>query len=135
MVDYNATQLWSFSRATMTPDPHPAAQRFAVVLAGDNTVPQVVATPASGTPISPSDAVQLDVTDETGLRRVIIMVQISNERYVVHDGDVFCGFFSNLSSRVAIPGGWRYSIKRSGGWSSSPAFYVSAVDQGGNEAL
>ena len=91
--------------------------------------------PAVGTPLNRSDFVRFDVTDNTALRRVNLHVALGSDVFVVHDGDNFRGRFTNFSSRAAIAGGFRYSVKPNGGWTSAPTFTVSAIDTSGNEAI
>lgn len=91
-------------------------------------------SPLPGTPISRNEPISFDVTDASGLERAIIMVTISGITYVVHDGDKFRGEFSNFSSRSVITDGFRYSIRRNGGWLAAPTFEVAAYDTDGNEA-
>lgn len=91
--------------------------------------------PAVGTPITRSEIVSFDVIDNlSSLRRAEVFVTLAGETYVVHDGDKFRGQFSNLSSRSAIPGGFRFNVKRNGGWINPPVFEVHATDTSGNEA-
>jgi hypothetical protein len=92
--------------------------------------------PAVGTPLVRSDVVQFDVLDNvSALRRVIVIVTLGGETFVVHDGFAFRGQFSNLSTRSAIVGGFRFNVRRNGGWTNPPTFEVHAVDTSGNEAI
>jgi hypothetical protein len=124
-----------------TPDAAPGSGGSAshILLApatGDTTAPQIGNfDPAAGTPLERNTPVVFEVTDETALRRVAVFVVHSNQTLVVHDGDGFRGEFANYSSRVAIPGGWRYSVRRNGGWLSAIRFEIIAIDTSGNEAL
>jgi len=91
-------------------------------------------SPAVGTPIARNDAVRFDVTDDNGLLRAEVFVTLGSETYVVHDGDNFRGAFSGLSSRGAIAGGFRYTVRRNSGWVDPPTFEVHATDVHGQEA-
>jgi len=105
--------------------------------AGGDTTPPTIENfvPAVGTPLSRSDAVQFDVLDNVSLlRRVIVIVTLAGEPCVVHDGFSFRGQFSNLSTRASIAGGFRFIVKRNGGWTTPPTFEVFAIDTSGNEA-
>ena len=91
--------------------------------------------PTPGTPIGANDGVTFDVTGANSLRRVIVSVTSADTGIaeVVHDGDSFSGRFVNGSSRVGISGGYRYTIKRQGGWTGAPTFRVYATDVTGLE--
>jgi hypothetical protein len=99
---------------------------------GDVTPPQVSAVTTGA--IAKRTPVVFDVTDETGLRRVIVMASYRGSVYVVHNGDAFCAGFSAGSTREAITGGWRYSVRLDAGWSAPVTFSVAAIDTSGNEA-
>ena len=104
-----------------------------------STTPPVIDNfdPPVGTPINRDDVIRFDIIDLSGLLRAEITVKLSNEddRIVVHDGDQFCGRFTNLSSRTPIANGFAYALKPNGGWKGSPDFKVHAVDTAGNEAI
>jgi hypothetical protein len=105
--------------------------------AGGDEVPPTIENfvPAVGTPLKRSDSIRFDVLDNvSSLRRAEIFVSLAGETYVVHDGEKFRGQFSNLSTRTPIAGGFRFTVKRNGGWTSPPTFEVHAVDTSGNEA-
>ncbi len=92
--------------------------------------------PAPGTPITASMPIQFDVTDDTGtFRRVLVAAYFptTGATLLVHDGDSFLGGFSGSSSRAMIAGGFRYTIRPDGGWTSSPTIRVFAIDQSGKE--
>lgn len=92
--------------------------------------------PSVGSPLDRNTPIQFNVTDEgSTLRRVMVLVTLNGETFVVHDGDVFRGQFANYSTRVVITGGFQYSIRRNGGWVYPPTFEISAIDTGGNEAV
>jgi hypothetical protein len=92
-------------------------------------------TPAPGTLITRASPLAFDVTDDVALRRVIVCARFVDGTYeVVHDGDAFAARYVSGSTRVAITSGLRYSIRRSGGWPSSPTIVPFPVDTSGNEA-
>lgn len=89
-------------------------------------------TPAPGTTLEPSDSVAFDVTDDTGLfAKVMVSVDVGAVVEVAHTGDSFTSNFAQ-STRVVIANGWRYTIRRVGGWTQAPTFTVYAIDAGGN---
>jgi fibronectin type 3 domain-containing protein len=102
----------------------------------DATAPVVASvSPAPGDTVTATTPLVVDVTDAGGsLRRAIVTVRQAGVEEVAHDGERFVGFFAALSSRSPVSGGWRYSLRRSGGWTSSPAVRVYAIDTSGNEA-
>lgn len=105
---------------------------------GDETAPTVGNfSPAAGTPIEAATPVAFDVTDEIELRAVLVlarMVVVGVQLYeVAWDGTAFSERYSG-SSRSAIAGGHRYTIRRTGGWPAAPTVRVLAVDTSGNEA-
>lgn len=110
----------------------------------DDSIPPVVTNffPPSGSQITSTQRIQFDVTDvgitQDGLFRCLIIVAeypATGLQELVHDGDVFTNFFIQSSSRHVIPGGFRYSVSRFGGWLSSPTIRVFATDAGGNQAI
>ena len=89
-------------------------------------------TPAVGTPIYPTTALQFDVTDDSGLfTAVIVMASFSDGSYeVVYDSAQFATKY--LTSAVAsIAGGFRFVVRRTGGWVSAPTIKVVSVDTAG----
>lgn len=104
---------------------------------GDDPVAPVVEniTPAAGSPISSGTTLGFDVVDNVALRRVVVLARfVGGAQDVVHDGDAFAAAYAPGSTRTAIAGGFRYRIRRVGGWPSSPSILPLAVDTSGNEA-
>jgi hypothetical protein len=92
--------------------------------------------PAVGAEITTNTSIQFDVTDDQGSFRKIFIVadfpSISSTE-VVHDGNSFKGFYVGTSTRISIPGGFRFKVLRAGGWPDSPTITTSAIDVEGNE--
>lgn len=88
--------------------------------------------PAPGSALSPGSTVNFDVTDNEGLLFVEIQVD-HGSREVVHDGDTFVDPYL-ASTRVPITDGYRYQVRRTGGWQTGPTFRVRVFDTSGNEA-
>lgn len=136
MADWTqqAIDAASFAAATQVDDSH--AQTIAIPFgAGGGAAPVIDNfSPSVGTPLARSDSVAFDVTDDTGLLRAEVFVTLGGDTFVVHDGDIFRGAFANLSTRSPIAGGFRYNVKRNGGWIESPTFEVHATDTSGQEA-
>lgn len=51
---------------------------------------------------------------------------------VVHTGDAYTARYIGLSSRTAITDGFRYTVRRAGGWPSAPRIQTKAIDRAGN---
>jgi hypothetical protein len=105
--------------------------------AADTTPPTVtVVSPAVGTTISPTDALVIDVEDETSLQTVILMVRYpsppNRPTEVIWDGTAFR--FPFLESQIVqSPTANQFNIRRTNGWQASPTIQVHAVDSSGNE--
>lgn len=91
--------------------------------------------PPAGTAIAPGDAITFTITDNRGFRRIMVLVTQDGEgvEEVAHDGNAFRGFYQTVSSREIVAGGWSYSIRRVGGWTSNPSIRVFGFDTSGNE--
>ena len=100
----------------------------------DTTAPEVSnVVPTPGTAIDPAGEVRFDVTDDSGeFANLLVTVDQRGVGEVVHDGERFRGYYGALSTRELVAGGFRYKIRRSGGWTSTPTFRVYAVDAVGN---
>lgn len=92
--------------------------------------------PPVGTPVTAQQPLQFDVTDNEGqFRRIIVhAVYADGVEEVVHNGESFRGLYATVSARVLITDGYRYTVKRSGGWPSTPRITIFAIDVAGNEA-
>lgn len=102
----------------------------------DETSPAVsIIDPPPGTPIGRSQPIRLRVTDDTGLRNVILYLRFSGQQAseVVHDGCCFLAPYTQGSRRTVIAGGFEFSLMRQGGWPGNPSLSVRAFDTGGNE--
>lgn len=92
-----------------------------------------VVSPPEGSAISSTTPLVIDVTDDLGLRRVIIAARFPDgTAELVHDGDAFSTRYAS-SGRSTISGGFRYTLRRTGGWFASPTISVFPVDTSGNE--
>ena len=93
--------------------------------------------------LSLNTILSFDVTDNSSfLRRIILHIAIPNVSgsEVVHNGESFNQrHYSNVANtRLVIPGGFRYSIHRDGGWPSGPGNVMLipfAIDIAGNENI
>lgn len=101
----------------------------------DDTPPEVtIISPSVGSTITPTTPLVLRVTDETELGRVLLYAKYRGKdaAEVIHDGGDYLPPYAH-SSRSEVPGGWQYTLRRTGGWPGSPSLYVRAVDRAGNE--
>lgn len=97
-------------------------------------------SPASGSPIGVNQATSFDVTDlgGAGLRLVEIYVEQTYAgvtfRELAYDGVAFVNAYVAGSTVSAILNGLHFSVKRLGGWLSSPIVRVRAIDGQWNQA-
>lgn len=102
-------------------------------ISGDVSPPALtVVSPPVGGPIRPDEAFVIDVTDDIGLGLVVLTVETGSAHEVVWLRDAFSTAYSALSTRTAIAGGYRFSVRRIGGWTAAPIFHVEAIDNAGN---
>lgn len=105
---------------------------------GDTTPPVVTfVSPIEGTLLDPADALIFDVTDNSGsLGRVMVAAvnQSTAEQELAFDGTSFTARFLALSTQTAITNGYRFSLRRTGGWPAGAdiTIRVFAVDPSGN---
>lgn len=84
--------------------------------------------------INRHDALTVDVTDLSGFARVVVMAMFpstSGPWEVAHDGLTFGPGYTG-SERTAIANGFRYTLRRQGGWFADPTLRVIAIDAKGN---
>lgn len=104
---------------------------------GDGSPPVVtLVSPPDGSTIEQGTPIAIDVTDNVALRRSFLVVRFAalGIEEVAHQGDRFAPNYAGASSRVAIPGGFRFTLMRAGGWPASPIVDVYAIDTAGSEA-
>lgn len=92
-------------------------------------------SPPQGTILAATDPVSFDVTDDSGaFARILVAVKYTTGvQELIHDGDIFVGFYALQSSRVQIASGFRYTILRTGGWLTAPTFRAFPIDAAGND--
>lgn len=102
---------------------------------GDGAAPVVtLVSPLTGQ-VEGAGALIVDVTDNVQLGRVFVVVRfpaIAREE-LVHQGERFTPDYNGQSTREPIAGGYRFTLRRSGGWPASPLLDVYAVDASGTE--
>lgn len=108
---------------------------FVVAVGTSNPVATDVFPPTT-TRLLKSTPVSFSVTDaDNNLLRVLVAARffgVQPNEEVVFDGQGFQPLYSN-SVRTSIPGGFRYTIVRDGGWPGGPTFRIYAVDSSARE--
>jgi hypothetical protein len=102
----------------------------------DSTLPVITnVAPTPGTPISRTAMVMFDVTDETELRRVILVAKFAAEWEVIYDGETFSPEYAAGSQVTVLVVGqsYRFRVRRAAGWPEAPSITAYAYDTGGNE--
>jgi hypothetical protein len=103
--------------------------------------------PAPGTEIRTDQSLGFDITDDGVLSAALVWVSWTDPETdeevteVIHDGDTFRTRYTNaaINTRTVISGGYRFSVRRRGGWPQDRAgnnvpisFEFLPVDPGGN---
>jgi hypothetical protein len=92
-------------------------------------------SPDNGSEISAADPIFFDVTDDSGLfRRVLVAIEQGGTTELIHDGERFLEPYLSLSERTNIANGFRYRVRRSGGWEDTVNVSVFPFDLAGNES-
>ena len=98
-------------------------------------------TPAPGTPLNPTQSIQVDVTDPGGtLARLMLLLrwepgdddeEPDTELRCIYDGEVFDEPYAD-STVSEIADGFRFVLSRTGGWLAPISLHPVALDTGGN---
>jgi hypothetical protein len=90
--------------------------------------------PPIGTVIGRTDPIQFDVTDEIELASIFIIARYNDgSAECVWNNTSFLPRFLAGSSRVPITDGYRFTVRRTGGWITTPIIVdIVAVDTSGN---
>lgn len=99
----------------------------------DATAPTVaLVSPSAPGEITRATPIIVDVTDTSALVVVFVWVTYPGRAPdIVHDGDAFAELFSS-STRASISGGYRYTLRRNGGWPAAPTVRIRPIDAAGN---
>ena len=91
--------------------------------------------PANGTIIREFTTLSFDVVDNVALSRVIVLLRYPslNLEELVHSGGEFTANYA-ASTRTEIDKGFRYVVRRTGNWPSTPRIVVYAFDTEGTES-
>jgi len=93
-------------------------------------------SPANASEIASTGTLSFDLIATGGVLRALVCVKFEDSDLpaeLVHDGTNFSRGYSQ-ASRVAVPSGFRYVLRRDGGWPAGPQLAVFAFDTTG-EAL
>jgi hypothetical protein len=123
-VDTSGNSATASASYTVTDPPAPA----------DTDEPTVtLVSPAEDSEITRATAIVIDVTDASSFAAIFVWVVYPNgSTDVVHDGEGFAVPFAGSSTRTSISGGYRYTLRRAGGWPAAPTVRVRPVDTAGN---
>lgn len=122
-IDANGLSATTSSAYTLSDPPAPP----------DATEPTVaLVSPAEDSEITRTTPVVVDVTDAGGLAAVFVWVTYEGRAPdIVHDSESFADLFAS-STRASITNGYRYTLRRTGGWPAAPTVRVRPVDASGN---
>lgn len=129
MADFDAIERWGYPEIALA-----ANTDFDAVEAPglfDTLAPTVtLVSPAPGTLIARSTPFVVDVQDENAGVFAALFVKVATSRLyeVAHDGEAFSYLYQAGSTRAAISGGYRFTLRREGGWPGAPTFTVRAFD-------
>lgn len=104
--------------------------------AHETIVPVVtIVSPPPGN-ISPDTAFVVEVTDNSGEFNIVVLdvTYPDGRSEAIYDGVDFKPFYRPRSSVQTIPNGFRFSIRRTGGWPASPSFRIDPRDPSNNSS-
>jgi hypothetical protein len=105
---------------------------------GDTTKPVIQNfSPPPGAQLQKTQPIFFDVTDTSGLRRVLVVASYPSlgVEEVVHDGTSWGPQYSLAPNyRAPLESGYAFTILRRGGWPAPPTLRTYAIDVAGNEA-
>lgn len=120
---------------------YPAVQAFGEVVfdgpySGGDTTPPTIGniSPALGSTLQATDPISFDLTDNSGQFALRVLLASAGALYeLVHDGTAFSALYSQ-STVEPITNGYRYTIRRNGGWRPGVPLKIRAlvVDDAGN---
>jgi hypothetical protein len=106
----------------------------------DDQAPTVSYSPTPETPLDPGDELVVEVEDVSGLRGVVVTVdmdlpapRLGISEVVYGEGQFKPQYAANSTLEVVGPGHIRFRIRRTGGWLAGVRIAVYAADLAGNE--
>lgn len=123
-VDSLGASATTSSTYTLSDPPAPA----------DPTAPEVeLVSPAADSAITRSTPIVIDVTDASAFAAIFVwVVYLNGDEEVAHNGTTFAARYAHGSLRTDIAGGFRYTLRRAGGWPLAPTVRILPVDTFGN---
>lgn len=110
-----------------------AEVQLGAIAAVDSTAPVVDNfSPPVGSSVLEADPVFFDVTDNVGFAQIVIAIKQGGATELVHDGTNFLPPYDDLSTRDNIASGFRYRVRRTGGWIEAVVQSAFVVDSSGN---
>jgi hypothetical protein len=87
--------------------------------------------------IEPTDPISFDVVEGSSpFLDILIAASLAGTSLyeVVYDGAAFAPLYAPQSSIQSIAGGYRFRVRRTGGWVGAPTMLIKAIDTAGLEA-
>ena len=87
--------------------------------------------------VGPTDPISFDVVQGSNpFLDIVILAQFPSEGLyeVVFDGAAFSPLYAQQSRQQSISGGYRFLLRRTGGWPGAVTVKTKAIDTAGNEA-
>lgn len=107
-----------------------------VGISASEAVPPVVTivSPTPGSNITPDTEFVVEVTDNSGEFTIVILdvTYPDGNSEAIYDGVDFKPFYRRRSSVTPVANGYRFAVRRLGGWPASPTFRVDPRDPSGN---
>jgi hypothetical protein len=93
--------------------------------------------PATSVAIGPTDPISFDVVQGSNpFQDLWIAAKLAgtNLYEVIYDGAAFAPLYSAQSTIQNISGGYRFRLRRAGGWPGAPTVLAKVIDTAGGEA-
>lgn len=92
-------------------------------------------TPAPGSVLFTDTPITFDVIDpDDDLASIILIAEYKDYSEIVCADSVLGWDFNEASTIEKIDNGWRFAIRRNGGWKAAPTIAIHVLDRRGNEA-
>lgn len=106
-----------------------------VVTTGPTPVPPTITYVTPPGQVPQNGSIVFDITDvDSGYTAFIFARMQDASQEVVFDGALFAAYYAT-SSRVAIANGYRYTVRRHGGWPSDFTIRANAIDTTGADLV
>jgi hypothetical protein len=86
--------------------------------------------------VGPTDPVSMDITTDVGFLEILILARFegTNLYEVAYDSSGFAPLYVEQSQKVSIAGGFRFTVRRKGGWPGALTLKTLVIDTNGAEA-